>query len=946
MARRTWRALSSTPTLNLAGSLIDSMRSCVNARSLGRVDYTQSGLWKRTLASVNDDEHAVPRERLRSAFDQFRRHVKPLADEVSQSVPGYTDHSIEHCDALWDTASLIAGDQFPMNPAEAFVLGGAFLIHDLAMGLAAYSEGLEGILQTPGWRDLLWAQWPESASELQAIALYDVARNPTWDGLTSPAVKASLTVFLRESHAAEAEDILAREWDLTSGEPFFLLADTELRHWYGELIGKIARSHWLDVLDLEANLPGTRGTPSGLPLDWTVDPIKIACLLRLADAAQIDSRRAHPLHTPFRNPQGESRNHWIFQEKMLHPRLDESRLEFTSSRAFPAHEADAWWLAYDTVKMIHRELQGVDSLCADLGKPRMEARGAAGAEDPLRFSRYVPTSHWSPIDARPHIDDPLGIIGALGGEALYGKRGTVPIRELMANAVDASRARKAAQGPGGMVPAVQVHFDRQENNDILRVRDFGIGMSAETIVDYLCNFGTSGWRSSGFRHQYPGALSSGYTSTGKYGIGFFSVFMIAQRVRVVSRPLHGGWDDTHVLEFTNGIKSRPILRKAESAERLSEVGTEVTLWLDQRLDEPQQLLYSDTQMTSERQVDLVERLAFTSDHAIVLSPLFSTDLQSVTDGDAWEQRPPAEIYDVLHSDPWLMRSREQVKTGRSLFEDLLTPLKGSTGETIGMLAFNPQRNSDWVSPASCYCGGFEAGRLYNFAGVAVGYPVRASRDTFRLDATIEETQSWIHEQWRRISASADFSASDCLQFQWFALGFGVEIADTALAIGTDGLLNAKELEDWLRPRDSFSIANISAQSVITLRGGGFWINTFEGLHRVAADTLGVGYGSRRFADEFPLPNCPELADWNRDVGSIDRLGWWLSNHYDPEGAILRRASRVWAVSIEELLDQMTIAGVDGDFDTRPELEAYEGPPMRTSGLIVTRPGSTPVGKEA
>ncbi|MFD1047168.1 hypothetical protein ACFQ1S_17250, partial [Kibdelosporangium lantanae] len=103
-------------------------------------------LWQRTLGAHPTDG---PRDQLRSAYLQFRATVEPLAAEISVSMPMFTDHSILHVDSLWDTASLICGDDFPLNPAEAFVLGGAFLLHDLGMGLAAFPGGQADIESDP-----------------------------------------------------------------------------------------------------------------------------------------------------------------------------------------------------------------------------------------------------------------------------------------------------------------------------------------------------------------------------------------------------------------------------------------------------------------------------------------------------------------------------------------------------------------------------------------------------------------------------------------------------------------------------------------------------------------------------------------------------------------------------------------------------------------------------
>lgn len=106
-------------------------------------NYKQSKIWKRTLAKQSDDEFESEREYLRTNFEKFREHTEKVAGEISAILPNYTVHDITHIDALWDTTDLIISESYSINPAEAFVLGGAFLLHDLGMTLAAYSGGLD-----------------------------------------------------------------------------------------------------------------------------------------------------------------------------------------------------------------------------------------------------------------------------------------------------------------------------------------------------------------------------------------------------------------------------------------------------------------------------------------------------------------------------------------------------------------------------------------------------------------------------------------------------------------------------------------------------------------------------------------------------------------------------------------------------------------------------------
>jgi hypothetical protein len=87
------------------------------------VSFESTSLWKQALAARSGDEHEKFRERLRVAYHTMRENVSPLVSAAHIDCPGLTVHDVTHLDALWETASLIGGDNFALNPAEAFVLG-------------------------------------------------------------------------------------------------------------------------------------------------------------------------------------------------------------------------------------------------------------------------------------------------------------------------------------------------------------------------------------------------------------------------------------------------------------------------------------------------------------------------------------------------------------------------------------------------------------------------------------------------------------------------------------------------------------------------------------------------------------------------------------------------------------------------------------------------------
>jgi hypothetical protein len=101
-------------------------------------------LWCRTLGPA-DTQFELPKEVLRQSLDSFRDRVAQLIATLGAELPMLTVHDVTHLDALWRVADQVAGNEYPINPAEAFVLGGAILLHDAAHVLAAYPEGLANL---------------------------------------------------------------------------------------------------------------------------------------------------------------------------------------------------------------------------------------------------------------------------------------------------------------------------------------------------------------------------------------------------------------------------------------------------------------------------------------------------------------------------------------------------------------------------------------------------------------------------------------------------------------------------------------------------------------------------------------------------------------------------------------------------------------------------------
>ncbi|WP_051299725.1 HD domain-containing protein [Methylobacter luteus] len=511
--------------------------------------FKQSNLWKKNLANQGDsDPYTAARERLRQAFIKARSAVEPLVGLIAKELPDLTMHDITHLDSLWDIADELIGDEFDINPAETFVLGMAFLLHDAACSTFAFPNGIDGLRATSEWKDFV------------AQKSFDE------DAMKKGVLEYQMTLFetLRLLHSRQAEKLLMQCWPGLDGESRNLMEDIELRNYYGPHIGRIAASHGKDaaVAEQEWANAAPLTPPSSLGLDasaqWKVDRLKIAMLLRCIDAAHIDSRRAPDMLTSLIQPTGISREHWLFQNHLGSLAINDQDELYWSSRAFEEKDSDAWWRCYDTMTMIDREIRTANRILKNNGRNELLAKGVAGAQDLSIFVQNVPVQGWRPVDVSFQIRNVGSVIERFGGAKLYGDEPHLALRELIQNAADAIRARRLYRNKPEH-GRIDIFLKEEDGAWWLHVQDNGIGMSRYVLTDVLLDFGRSLWRDAALREQWTGLAGKGFEAVGQFGIGFFSVFMLGDEIKVTTWRDGDAESNQATLYLRQRTNARPIL---------------------------------------------------------------------------------------------------------------------------------------------------------------------------------------------------------------------------------------------------------------------------------------------------------------------------------------------------------------------------------------------------
>lgn len=150
------------------------------------------------------------------------------------------------------------------------------------------------------------------------------------------------------------------------------------------------------------------------------------------------------------------------------------------------------------------------------------------------------------------------------------------LRELVANAVDASQKMKALAQSGdfkGELGEVKVQIELDEKKHELRIIDNGIGMTEEELDKYINQIAFS---SAGeFLEKYKDQIAN---IIGHFGLGFYSAFMVADKVTIDTLSWREG---AKAVKWTcDGSPEYEI-----SSSKKKDRGTVITLHLDKDSDE-------------------------------------------------------------------------------------------------------------------------------------------------------------------------------------------------------------------------------------------------------------------------------------------------------------------------------------------------------------------------
>ena len=152
------------------------------------------------------------------------------------------------------------------------------------------------------------------------------------------------------------------------------------------------------------------------------------------------------------------------------------------------------------------------------------------------------------------------------------------LRELVSNAVDASQKLRVLAANGefkGELGELKVEVILNSTEKTLTIRDRGIGMTADEIDKYINQIAFSG--AEEFVKQYEGKEGAEQI-IGHFGLGFYSAFMVAEKVQIQTLSRHEG---AQAVQWESNGSPEYVITDIDKSDR----GTDIVLYISEEASE-------------------------------------------------------------------------------------------------------------------------------------------------------------------------------------------------------------------------------------------------------------------------------------------------------------------------------------------------------------------------
>lgn len=492
-----------------------------------------------------------------------KQYLPQLLNTISHVFPHYSLHDASHSETILNNIVRIVGKQTidKFSIVDLWLLLAAAYYHDC--GMVVFAEDKERILEF----DSSFVNYIEEKQNDPTSPMKDYADMLTVnDGKlyykdmllnvkSYEAVRFLLADYIRPKHASRSVDLISATSSLhLPGNP---IPERIIR-----ILGQICETHTKSS-DAVMDLPRVECSGCGTE---DCHPRYISVLLRLGDLLDMDSNRVSDvLLSTLSSVPLDSVNYNATNRSITHFQIDESYVEVQAvCKTYEVYDLMTDWL-----KWLNEEMTYVISrwrnIVPDISYGYLPSVGSLD----VRLEGYDTING----KERPSFQiDTSKAIELLQGAGLYDNPAQC-IRELLQNSVDATYLRIYRENPNILsmdkflerckaypidVTICKTHADREYSYWNVKISDNGIGMDKEDL-GFLCRTGSSGKNVA--KQRLIASMPDWMKPSGIFGIGFQSVFLVTDSVKLSTKKYNSGSTCEMVLNNPSGSSEGSILLK-------------------------------------------------------------------------------------------------------------------------------------------------------------------------------------------------------------------------------------------------------------------------------------------------------------------------------------------------------------------------------------------------
>ena len=313
-------------------------------------------------------------------------------------------------------------------------------------------------------------------------------------------------------------------------------------------IGLLCRSHGESIEWIKSNIREiqTYGRQ-------TVNFQFIAYLLRLGDLLDFDSSRAPEKLYEYLTLPSISENEWKKQRVITNiKKFDDNRNIFFDGTC-------------DSPELYRELCSYFDYISDEIQKIKQELLHSNYEIEINNVKNNIQKIGFDHADLQHYIDY-LSVSSLLIGNNLYSDKKSA-LREILQNSIDACNFYKNIIKDPSYIPEIEIII----RDNIVTIKDNGIGMSEEIIKKHFLSIGCSYYNSESFKEK-----NYDFTPISHYGIGFLSSFMLTDEITVITN-WYKNPSTSSILKLKKN--SKYVISKTETIE-IPWHGTEIKLSRD------------------------------------------------------------------------------------------------------------------------------------------------------------------------------------------------------------------------------------------------------------------------------------------------------------------------------------------------------------------------------